>query len=45
MTLPRQVVPGCDYTISRRCSERRYFLHPNKETNDATGANHNERAL
>ena len=23
MTIPRQVVPGCDYIITRRCSERR----------------------
>ena len=24
MTLPRQVVPGCDYMITRRCFERRF---------------------
>ena len=35
MTLPRQVVPGCDYMITRRCSERRFFLRPDKETNNA----------
>jgi REP element-mobilizing transposase RayT len=35
MTLPRQVVPGRDYMITRRCSERRFFLRPDDETNDA----------
>ena len=35
MTLPRQVVPGRDYMITRRCSERRFFLRPDDETNNA----------
>lgn len=35
MTLPRQVVPGCDYMVTRRCSERRLFLRPDAETNNA----------
>ncbi len=35
MTLPRQVVPGCDYMITRRCSERRFFLRPDDATNNA----------
>jgi len=35
MTLPRQVVPGRDYMITRRCSERRFFLRPDKDTNNA----------
>ena len=35
MTLPRQVLPGCDYMITRRCSERRLFLRPDPETNNA----------
>ena len=35
MTLPRQVVPGRDYMITRRCSERRFFLRPDAETNNA----------
>ena len=35
MTLPRQVVPGHDYMITRRCSERRFFLRPDEETNNA----------
>ena len=35
MTLPRQVVPGRDYKITRRCSERRFFLRPDEETTNA----------
>jgi REP element-mobilizing transposase RayT len=35
MTIPRQVVPGCDYMITRRCSERRFFLRPDEATNNA----------
>jgi hypothetical protein len=35
MTLLRQVVPGRDYMIIRRCSERRFFLRPDDDTNDA----------
>ena len=35
MTLPRQVVPGRDYMITRRCSERRFFLRPDVDTNNA----------
>jgi putative transposase len=35
MTLPREVVPGRDYMITRRCSERRFFLRPDDETNNA----------
>lgn len=35
MTIPRQVLPGCDYMITRRCSERRFFLRPDHETNNA----------
>jgi len=35
MTLPRQVVPGRDYMVTRRCSERRFFLRPDKDTNNA----------
>jgi REP element-mobilizing transposase RayT len=35
MTLPRQVVPGRNYMITRRCSERRFFLRPDDETNNA----------
>jgi putative transposase len=35
MTLPREVVPGRDYMITRRCSERRFFLRPDDITNNA----------
>ena len=35
MSLPRQVLPGSDYMITRRCSERRFFLRPDSETNNA----------
>jgi putative transposase len=35
MSLPRAVVPGRTYLITRRCSERRFFLRPDPETNNA----------
>jgi len=35
MTLPRQVVPGRDCMITRCCSERRFFLRPDDDTNTA----------
>ena len=35
MSLPRQVLPGSDYMITRRCSERRFFLRPDDDTNNA----------
>lgn len=28
MTMPRQIIPGSSYMITRRCSERRFFLRP-----------------
>jgi REP element-mobilizing transposase RayT len=34
MTAPRQILPGRSYLVSRRCSERRFFLRPEKQTND-----------
>src|SRR5574340_1339961 len=33
MTAPRQVLPGTIYLVTRRCSERRFFLKPSKLTN------------
>jgi REP element-mobilizing transposase RayT len=33
MTAPRQVLPGTTYLVTRRCSERRFFLRPSTETN------------
>lgn len=35
MSLPRPVIPGCDYMITRRCSERRFFLRPDDALNNA----------
>src|SRR6266536_2268807 len=35
MSLPRAIVPGQTYMITRRCSERRFFLRPDPETNNA----------
>ena len=35
MSVPRAVVPGRTYMITRRCSERRFFLRPDQETNNA----------
>jgi REP element-mobilizing transposase RayT len=35
MSLARQVLPGSDYMITRRCSERRFFLRPDDDTNNA----------
>ncbi|HEU4437968.1 MAG TPA: hypothetical protein VFT36_01885 [Methylomirabilota bacterium] len=34
MTAPRQVLPGTTYLVTRRCSERRFFLRPSTITND-----------
>lgn len=33
MTAPRQVLPGTTYLVTRRCSERRFFLRPDRITN------------
>ena len=35
MSLPRAIVPGRRYMITRRCSERRFFMRPDRETNNA----------
>ena len=34
MTAPRQVLPGTTSLITRRCSERRFFLRPSQATNE-----------
>jgi putative transposase len=34
MTPPRRVVPGTCYLVTRRCSERRFFLKPSRLTNE-----------
>lgn len=33
MTAPRQVLPGTTYLVTRRCSERRFFLRPSERVN------------
>jgi putative transposase len=35
MTLPREVLPGRFYMITRRCSQRMFLLRPDAETNNA----------
>jgi REP element-mobilizing transposase RayT len=34
MTAPRQILPGAIYLITRRCSERRFFLRPTPQTTE-----------
>ena len=34
MTAPRRIVAGNCYLLTRRCSERRFFLRPSKEANE-----------
>jgi len=33
--LPRQVLPGQFYLITRRCTQRQFLLRPDAETNNA----------
>jgi REP element-mobilizing transposase RayT len=33
--LPRQVLPGQFYMITRRCAQRQLLLRPDRETNNA----------
>jgi putative transposase len=35
MSLPRQVLPGQFYLITRRCTQRQFLLRPDRETNNA----------
>jgi putative transposase len=35
MTLPREVLPGRFYLITRRCTQRMFLLRPDRETNNA----------
>jgi hypothetical protein len=37
MTAPRQVLEGSTYLVTRRCSERRFFLRPSRETTEIFG--------
>ncbi len=34
MTPPRRVLPGTSYLVTRRCSERRFFLRPSRVANE-----------
>jgi len=33
MTLPREILPGRSYLITRRCTQRQFLLHPSRVTN------------
>jgi putative transposase len=33
VTAPRQILPGASYLVTRRCSERRFFLRPSRLSN------------
>lgn len=35
MSLPREVLPGSTYMITRRCTQRLFLMRPDKETNNA----------
>ena len=35
MTLPREVIPGRFYMVTRRCTQRLFLLRPDAETNNA----------
>jgi hypothetical protein len=35
MTLPREIVPGRFYMVTRRCTQRQFLLRPDPETNNA----------
>ena len=35
MTLPRPVLPGCVYLLTRRCTQREFLMRPDAATNEA----------
>jgi hypothetical protein len=35
MSLPRQVLSGAYYMITRRCTQRQFLLRPDRATNNA----------
>lgn len=35
MSIPRQVLPGTFYMLTRRCTQRQFILRPDEETNNA----------
>ncbi len=34
MTVPRQILPGTTYLVTRRCAQRQFLLRPSRETNE-----------
>ena len=34
MTVPRQILPGSTYLVTRRCAQRQFLLRPSRTTND-----------
>jgi putative transposase len=35
MSLPREIIPGRFYMVTRRCTQRQFLLRPDEETNNA----------
>ena len=35
MSIPREVLPGRTYMITRRCTQRQFLMRPDRETNNA----------
>jgi putative transposase len=35
MTLPREIIPGRFYMVTRRCTQRQFLLRPDRDTNNA----------
>ena len=35
MSIPREVLPGQTYMITRRCTQRQFLMRPDQETNNA----------
>jgi len=35
MSLPREVIPGRTYLITRRCTQRQFLMRPDRDTNNA----------
>ena len=35
MTLPREIIPGRFYMITRRCTQRQFLMRPDRDTNNA----------
>ena len=35
VSIPREVLPGRTYMITRRCTQRQFLMRPDRETNNA----------